>query len=142
MNVLSNPTFGTVISESGSSYTWSENAHEFRLSPWYNDPVVDASGEAWYIRDEESGRFWSPTPLPRQGTRPYISRHGFGYSVFEHIERGIYSEMWIYVALNAPIKFTVLKIRNKSGRNRRLSATGFVEWVLGLKAENDHASDH
>lgn len=131
VNVLSNPTFGTVISESGSSYTWSENAHEFRLSPWYNDPVVDASGEAWYIRDEESGRFWSPTPLPRQGTRPYISRHGFGYSVFEHIERGIYSEMWIYVALNAPIKFTVLKIRNKSGRNRRLSATGFVEWVLG-----------
>ena len=131
VNVLSNPTFGTVISESGSSYTWSENAHEFRLSPWYNDPVVDASGEAWYIRDEESGRFWSPTPLPRQGTRPYISRHGFGYSVFEHIERGIYSEMWVYVALNAPIKFTVLKIRNKSGRNRRLSAAGFVEWVLG-----------
>jgi hypothetical protein len=37
-NVLANPTFGTVISESGSAYTWSENAHEFRLSPWHNDP--------------------------------------------------------------------------------------------------------
>jgi len=131
VNVLSNSHFGTVISESGPSYTWSENAHEFRLSPWYNDPVSDPSGEAWYIRDEESGRFWSPTPLPSRGARPYVSRHGFGYSVFEHTERGIHSEMWVYVALNTPIKFTVLKIRNESGRNRRLSATGFVEWVLG-----------
>ena len=31
----------------------------------------------------------------------------------------------------APIKFTVLKVRNESGRSRRLSATGYVEWVLG-----------
>jgi len=62
---------------------------------------------------------------------PYASRHGFGYSVFEHTERGIRSEMWVYVALDAQIKFTVLKVRNESGRSRRLSATGYVEWVLG-----------
>ena len=30
------------ISESGRAYTWSENAHEFRLTPWHNDPVSDA----------------------------------------------------------------------------------------------------
>ena len=46
------------------AYTWSENAHEFRLTPWHNDPVSDASGEAFYLRDEETGHFWSPTPLP------------------------------------------------------------------------------
>ena len=34
-----------------------------------NDPVTDASGEALYIRDEESGRFWSPTPLMRENSR-------------------------------------------------------------------------
>ena len=39
--------------------------------------------------------------------------------------------MWVYVALDAPVKFTVLKVRNESGRSRRLSATGYVEWVLG-----------
>lgn len=131
VNVLSNPHFGTVISESGLAYTWSENAHEFRLTPCYNDPVSDSSGEALYIRDEERGHFWSPTPLPSRGTTPYVSRHGFGYSVFEHTERGIRSEMWVYVALDAPIKFTVLKVRNECGRSRRLSATGYVEWVLG-----------
>ena len=131
VNVLANPHFGTVISESGVACTWSENAHEFRLTPWTNDPVSDSSGEAFYIRDEERGHFWSPTPLPSRGATPYASRHGFGYSVFEHTERGIRSELWVYVALDAPIKFTVLKVRNESGRSRRLSATGYVEWVLG-----------
>ncbi len=131
VNVLANPHFGSVISESGSASTWSENAHEFRLTPWYNDPVSDMSGEAFYIRDEETGHFWSPMPLPCRAATPYISRHGFGYSVFEHIEEGIRSELWIYVAIDAPIKFTVLKLRNESGRSRSLSVTGYVEWVLG-----------
>ena len=131
VNVLANPHFGTVISESGSGYTWSENAHEFRLTPWGNDPVSDSGGEAFYLRDEERGHFWSPTPLPCRGATPYVARHGFGYSVFEHTERGIRSELWVYVALDAAIKFAVLKVRNDSGRARRLSATGYAEWVLG-----------
>jgi len=131
VNVLANPYFGTVISESGLAYTWSENAHEFRLTPWGNDPVSDASGEAFYLRDEETGHFWSPMPLPSRGALPYACRHGFGYSVFEHTEDGISSEVWVYVAQDVPIKFTVLKVRNVSGRSRRLSATGYLEWVLG-----------
>ena len=63
-NVLANPNFGTVISESGLAYTWNDNAHEFRLTPWHNDPVTDAAGEACFVRDEETGHFWSPSPLP------------------------------------------------------------------------------
>jgi len=136
-NVLANPYFGTLISESGLGCTWSENAHEFRLTPWTNDPVSDSSGEAFYLRDEERGHFWSPTPLPGRGGTPYVSRHGFGYSVFEHVERGIRSELWVYVALDAPIKLAVLKVRNECGQPRRLSATGYVEWVLGdLRAKS------
>jgi cyclic beta-1,2-glucan synthetase len=64
VNVLANPLFGSVVSESGQAYTWSENAHEFRLTPWDNDPVSDRSGEAFYLRDEQTGQFWSPTALP------------------------------------------------------------------------------
>jgi len=131
VNVLANPHFGTAFSESGPGATWGENAHQFRLTPWLNDPVSDSSGEAFYLRDEEAGRFWSPTPLPSRGLQPYVTRHGFGYSVFEHTEHGIRSELWIYVALDAPVKFTVLRVRNECGRPRRLSATGYVEWVLG-----------
>jgi cyclic beta-1,2-glucan synthetase len=131
VNVLANPTFGCVISESGQACTWSENAHEFRLTPWHNDPVSDSSGEAFYLRDEESGRFWSPTPLPCRGRQAYVSRHGFGYSVFEYSVGGIRSELWVYVAMDASVKFSVLKVRNGSGRPRKLSATGYAEWVLG-----------
>ncbi len=131
VNVIANPLFGTIISESGAAYTWSENAHEFRLTPWNNDPISDSSGEAFYLRDEESGHFWSPTPLPGCGAMHYVSRHGFGYTVFEHREDGISSEVWVYVAMHASIKFTAVKVKNRSGRPRRLSATGYVEWVLG-----------
>jgi cyclic beta-1,2-glucan synthetase len=131
VNVLANPNFGTVISESGLAYTWSENAHEFRLTPWADDPVGDSDGEAFYLRDEETGAYWSPTPLPACGKGDYVSRHGFGYSVFEHSEGGINSELWVYVAMDAAIKFSVIKLRNISGKPRKLSATGYAEWVLG-----------
>ena len=133
VNVLANSEFGTVVTESGGAYTWAENAHEFRLTPWYNDPVSDVSGEAFYIRDEETGHFWSPAPFPARGTMPYTARHGFGYSVFEYAENGLSSEMWTCVAVDAPVKLCRLRIRNSSGRARRLSVTGFVEWVLGGK---------
>ncbi len=131
VNVLANPWLGTLISESGAAYTWVENAHEFRLTPWSDDPVQDPAGEALYIRDEQTGQFWSPTPLPARGLTPYVIRHGFGYTVFEHTENGIASELWVYVAMDAPVKFSVLKLRNVSGRPRRLSVTGYWEWVLG-----------
>jgi len=68
-----------------------------------------------YIRDEETGQFWSATALPARGETPYTCKHGFGYSVFEHKEGGIASELWVYVAVDAPIKFSVLKVRNESG---------------------------
>jgi len=131
VNVIANPKFGTVISEAGQSYTWVENAHEFRLSPWNNDPVSDSAGEIFYIRDEESGQFWSPTSLPCPGKTNYVTRHGFGYSIFEHNEEGLYSQMQVYVDLHESIKFIVLKIQNRSQRPRQLSVTGYVEWVLG-----------
>jgi cellobiose phosphorylase len=131
VNVIANPDFGTVISESGQCYSWAENAHEMRLTPWENDPVSDSGGEAFYIRDEESGHYWSPTPLPSAGKSAYIIRHGFGYSVFEHEEGAIYSQVWVYVDVAASVKFTRIKLKNNSGRPRRISVTGYTEWVLG-----------
>jgi len=131
VNVIANPNFGTVISESGQAYTWLENAHEFRLTPWSNDPVSDCSGEVFYLRDEESGHFWTPMPSYAKGRNAYITRHGFGYSVFEYSEDNIESEVKVFVDMEASVKFVVLKIKNQSERARKLSVTGYMEWVLG-----------
>jgi cellobiose phosphorylase len=131
VNVLANPSFGSVVSESGAAYTWYQNAHEFRLTPWYNDAVSDVSGESFYVRDEESGVFWSPMPGPARGRTAYVSRHGLGYTAFEHCEEGICTEAFTYVSPEAPLKFIAVTIRNLSDRPRRLSLTGYVEWVLG-----------
>ena len=51
------------------------------------------AGRRSYLRDEETGHFWSPTPLPVPRASAYVTRHGFGYSVFEHTEAGIRSEL-------------------------------------------------
>ncbi|SFD59497.1 Cellobiose phosphorylase [Chitinophaga sp. CF118] len=131
VNVIANPSFGTVVSESGSAYTWAVNAHEYRITPWSNDPVSDVGGEAFYLRDEESGAFWSPAPFPTKWNTPYIITHGFGYTIFEHKEQGISSEMCMFVDKELPVKFIVLKVKNSSGRERKFSATGFMEIILG-----------
>jgi len=130
-NVLASPMFGSVVSESGQACSWNQNAREFRLTPWDNDPVSDRGGEAFYVRDEASGVFWSPTAWPAPSGGAYLTRHGFGYSAFEHTAHGIHSELRTHVALDAPLKYMVLRLRNDSGVARRLSVTGYVEWVLG-----------
>jgi cellobiose phosphorylase len=133
--VLANPRFGCVLTESGLGYTWLENAHEFRLSPWYNDPVSDPAGEALYLRDEESGQAWSATPAPAPGAGAYTCRHGLGYSVYEHRQEGLASRLSVFVDVEAPVKFMLLTVRNHSPQPRRVSATGYVEWVLGDRRE-------
>ena len=129
-NVIANEKFGTILSESGVGYTWDVNAREFRLTPWYNDPVSDTGGECLYLRDEETGRYWSPTPLPTRGAMPYTTRHGFGYSVFEYNEAGLSTETTVFVDPTEPVKLWRLRIRNNSERRRRVSLYGYVEWVL------------
>jgi len=132
INVIANPQFGTLVSADGTGSTWSINAQQNQLTPWSNDPVSNTPAEAIYIRDEDSGDLWSATPLPiREAADPYIIRHGFGYSRFEHASHGIGSDLLQFVPLEDPLKIARLKIVNRSQQTRRLSITHYVEWVLG-----------
>ncbi|HLI17149.1 MAG TPA: glucoamylase family protein, partial [Rhodanobacteraceae bacterium] len=134
-NVLANAAFGSVVSESGGAYTFAENAHEFRLTPWYNDPLRDTRGEALWLRDEATGEYWSATAQPTPSGDPYRTCHGFGCTRYEHAHADIYSEASVYVAREAPAKVTLLKLANKSERTRQVSLTSYVEWVLGEHRE-------
>ncbi len=132
VNVIANPSFGFLVSESGSGFTWSVNSHENQLTPWSNDPVSDPSGEVLYIRDDDSGEIWSPTALPiRDELAPYMACHGQGYSRFHHGSHGVLAELLQFVPLDDPIKISRLRLHNMSGRPRRLTITAYVEWVLG-----------
>ena len=93
VNVLANPSFGTVVSESGSAYTWSENAHEFRLTPWYNDPVERRERRGLLHPRRGNRTLLVAHAAACGGAAPYVTRHGFGYSIFEHSENGIAPEL-------------------------------------------------
>ncbi len=136
-NVIANSEdFGFLVTETGGGFTWAINSHENRLTPWSNDVVSDPAGEAIYIRDEDSGTLWTPTPLPIREATPYIVRHGQGYTVFEHASHGISQELLVFTPLDAPVKLTLLRLRNRSNRPRRLSITSYQELVLGVNRES------
>ena len=132
INVIANPTFGFQTATEGSGYTWSANSHENQLTPWSNDPVSDAPGEAFYVRDDKTGHVWSPTASPiRDASGIYVVRHGRGYSRFEHTSRGISADLLQYVPVEGSVKISRLRLSNTSNLTRHLSVTAFVEWVLG-----------
>ncbi|MBT0665019.1 glycosyl transferase [Geobacter pelophilus] len=139
VNVIANPSFGTMISETGSGFTWYGNSQRNRLTGWSNDPVLDPASEALYIRDEESGVFWSPTAGPLRDESAYRARHGAGYTVFEHNSNAIEQELTVFVPVDEnggePIKLQRLRLTNASSRKRQLSLTYYVELTLGENRE-------
>lgn len=140
VNVIANAAFGTLVSESGSGFTWYGNSQQNRLTGWSNDPISDPPSEAVYIRDEESGTFWSPTPLPIRELDAYRARHGAGYTVFEHNSHALEQELTVFVPTDETGGDSVclkrLRLRNDGSRFKRLSVTFYAEWTLGDHREN------
>jgi cyclic beta-1,2-glucan synthetase len=142
VNVMANRGFSAMVTESGLGCTWSGNSQMNRLTPWHNDPVSDPQSEIIYLRDDQSGAVWTPTPLPIREDDAYRARHGQGYTVFEHNSHAIGQELTVFVPVAAdgggdPVKVYRLRLRNDSGRQRRLTVTFFAEWVLGSIREDE-----
>ncbi|HEY5541053.1 MAG TPA: glucoamylase family protein [Coriobacteriia bacterium] len=131
IDVLASPEFGCTVSEAGVGCTWSLNSHENRITTWNNDPVSDGSGEAMYIRDEETGEYWSPTPLPVRTPEPYTIRHGHGHVTFEHETHGVAHRLQWFIPPSDSVRVCRLELTNTGAESRKLSVTQFVEWVLG-----------
>jgi len=139
VNVIANPQFGFLVSEAGSGCTWAENSGENRLTPWHNDPVTDMPGEALYLRDEETGLVWSPTPMPAGAETAHVIRHGAGYSVFESQSHGLNQNLRLFAAPDAPVKIAHLCLQNLWERPRRITVTYYAEWVLGTSRDTYQA---
>ena len=139
VNVIANPVFGTTVTGSGSAHTWSENSRENRLTSFANDPVTDPTAEACFIRDEDSGYVWSPTPGPvrRDATSGrFVIRHGAGVTRFSRAHHGITLDLDVFVDVIDPVKFSLLSLVNTGSESRRLSVVAYNDWVLGPPRED------
>ncbi|WP_051344229.1 GH36-type glycosyl hydrolase domain-containing protein [Alicyclobacillus herbarius] len=134
-NVLANPQFGCIVTELGTGYSWWRNSHECKLTPWYNDPVLDPPGECLYLRDLTTNDVWSAAPKPAGGERTYQVTHGWGYTRIEQMDGDIVHTLEMTVPLNDPLKILRLRLRNRGDKAKRIAVTYYAEWVIGVLRE-------
>ena len=106
----------------GSAYTWAENSRENRLTPFANDPVTDPTAEALFVRDDETGEAWSPTPGPMRRTRASgrcVIRHAAGrHALRARRPRHRASELDVFVDAKDPVKFSLLDAHERERPSR------------------------
>jgi cyclic beta-1,2-glucan synthetase len=139
INIMANPKFGAFVSESGTEVVWGRNSQNDRLTPWFNDPICDPPGTAIYIRDDDMGVAWSPTPQPIREKDAYRARHGQGYTTFEHNSHAIEQRLLTFVPVDdsggLPVRLQRLRLHNNSSRRRKLTVTSYATLVLGSDPE-------
>jgi cyclic beta-1,2-glucan synthetase len=140
VNVIANPTFGTIVTSSGAAHTWSGNSRENRLTPFANDPIGDPTAEAIVVRDDDTGQTWWPTPgpAPRAGGGSCLVHHSAGLTRFSKTTHGLAHELDVFVDTDDPVKFSVLSIGNDGPTPRALSLLAYNEWALGPPREGHH----
>jgi cyclic beta-1,2-glucan synthetase len=136
INVISGKSFGFHVSAEGAGYTWAINSRDYQISPWSNDAVINAPGEGFYIRDNETGLIATPfAALSSDRDALYEARHGMGYSNFRVWTRWIDIKAEQTLDHDAAAKLTRLTLYNKTSRHLSLSVASYVDLVLGNNRE-------
>jgi len=132
INVISNGDYGLVISQAGSGYSWRAHAGLNRINRWEQDLIRDRWGKYLYLRDRDTGEFWSPTYQPAgSGLQDYRVRHGMGYTVIESRRGDLCHAVTCFVPFNDPLEVWLVKIQNQGAQPRRLQLFTYLEWLLG-----------
>ena len=134
-NVIANKHFGFLVTECGTGYTWAGNSRENKLTPWYNDPVVDNPGEIVYIRDDDTGEFWSITPKPIMSESDCTITHGMGYSKFSQQDHGLKQNLTLFVPEEDNVKISLIDLENKRNKKVNLTLFYYIRPVLGVSDE-------
>jgi cellobiose phosphorylase len=137
VNVISNGDYGFVISQTGGGFSWQTHSEFNRINRWHQDLIQDNWGKYIYIRDNKTGKFWSPTYQPvKVKLSKYECKHGIGYTVFNTEFRGIKTELTMFNPADDNLEIWDLKISNQSGKDADLSLFTYFEWCLG--SSSDH----
>jgi cyclic beta-1,2-glucan synthetase len=132
VNVMANPAFGALISESGGGYTWGGNSRLNQLTAWSNDPVADPPAEWFLLQDIKTQDIWSVAPSAYgDGDVTYSVSHGQGYSEISHQRGDINITATWCVDAQTSVKQVHIKIVNNSSRLVHLRLVGIAEWKMG-----------
>lgn len=132
INVVSNPQFGTQVSESGSGNTWAINSRLNQLTAWSNDAVADPPAEWFLLQDRRTRKTWSITPnaWAADGANFQIC-HGQGYTTISHRHADLEVALtWCVDAIQS-VKHITVTLTNRGTKAQYLRLIGMVEWLMG-----------
>ena len=133
VNIIANDKFGFICTESGGGYTWHQNSSQNKLSTWVNDPIQDTPSEIIYLHDSDSDAIWSCTPSPVREIEPYVIRHGFGYTCFNHKSHGLEQDIVQFAAVDSAVKISIVKLKNITEKEKLLDVAYYLKPVLGVE---------
>ena len=139
-HIIAQPNFGTVVADSGSAYSWSLDSYDNRITAWTNDTQQYKSSEIVYLRDEETGEVWNPTPFPVETNQPFLVKYGFGYASYESVYSGIQQKFTTFVSLEDTVKISLLSLKNNSSKDKVISLYYYLEPSVGIL--RDHNRDY
>ena len=130
INYLGDGGYGGIISNTGGGYSFDSDPRAKRVLRYrYNAIPEDQPGRYIYLRDDDSGKFWSATWQPVKAEYDmYQCRHGLGYTEILQNNQGISSHIRYFVPRGKKWEIWRLKLHNPSDRPRQLSVFTYAEF--------------
>jgi cellobiose phosphorylase len=131
-NYLGCEEYFGLISNTGGGYSFYKDARLRRLTRYrYNNVPLDSGGRYIYIRDNETGDYWSPTWQPvRKPVENYTCRHGQGTTKIASTYSGISTEILYFVPLGQSLEIWRLRVKNERAVPAKLSSFASIEFCL------------
>jgi len=132
INYLGCQAYFGIISNTAGGYSFYRDARLRRITRYrYNNVPFDLGGRYIYLRDDESGEFWSPSWQPtRHDLEDYTCRHGMGYTLIGSRYSGIAAHTNYFVPLDENLEIWQLTITNQRSQRASLSVFSSVEFCL------------
>lgn len=130
-NYLCRPGFGTLCCESGLLFTYGDNSHRRRLTPWVNDPVTPLGGEYLLVEDLDTGDMFSPTRLPLGQALACHVTHQPGVTVYRAYGEGLELQWTCFTDPQQEAGCRQLRIRAHGSVPRRLCLHACLRFVMG-----------
>ena len=138
-NYLGSPEYGAIVTQNAGGYSFVKSGAAGRILR-YTFNQFDEPGRYVYLRDDETGDYWSATwrpvekPLEQYKT---ITRHGTSYTEVESTYSGIESKTLYYVPLGATHEVWRVAVTNKSDKPRTISVFSYCELTTESNYEQD-----